>query len=73
MQTNMRYVRCPPSSPRAPFSGAEWAQTPRSVQDFVLALDARVRMLDARISALTEQIESLPCCLDHTFDLFFSD
>jgi len=41
---------------QAPFSEAEWAQTPPAVQEFVLALIARVQALEAEVSALRERV-----------------
>jgi len=41
---------------QAAFSQREWAQTPPAVQEFVLALVARVRELEAEVSALREQV-----------------
>ena len=41
---------------QAPFSQREWAQTPLAVQEFVLALIARVQELEAEMSALREQV-----------------
>jgi transposase len=38
------------------FSQREWAQTPLAVQEFVLALIARVQELEAEVSALREQV-----------------
>ena len=38
------------------FSQREWAQTPLAVQEFVLALIARVQELEAEVSALHEQV-----------------
>ena len=39
-----------------PFSETEWAETPPAVQEFVLALMARVQALEAEVSALREQV-----------------
>jgi transposase len=38
------------------FSQREWAQTPLAVQEFVLALIARIQELEAEVSALREQV-----------------
>jgi transposase len=41
---------------QASFSEEEWAQTPVAVQEFVLALVARVQALEAELSNLREQV-----------------
>ena len=41
---------------QAPFSQREWAQTPLAVQEFILALVARVQELETEVSALREQV-----------------
>lgn len=41
---------------QAPFSDEEWAQTPPAVQEFVLALVARVQALEAEVANLREQV-----------------
>jgi transposase len=42
---------------QGPFSEAEWAQTPPAVQEFVLALVARVQALEAELSTLRERVK----------------
>jgi transposase len=42
---------------QAPFSEEEWAQTPAAVQEFVLALVARVQALESELSALRERVK----------------
>jgi len=39
-----------------PFSAEEWAQTPKAVQDFVLALLARIQNMEAELADLREQV-----------------
>lgn len=39
-----------------PFSAEEWAQTPAAVQEFVLALMARVQALEAEVADLRERV-----------------
>jgi transposase len=41
---------------QTPFSEEEWAQTPPGVQEFVLALLARVQELETELSALRERV-----------------
>lgn len=40
-----------------PFTAEEWAQTPKKVQNFVLALMARVEALEAEVADLREQLQ----------------
>lgn len=42
---------------QVPFSEEEWAQTPLAVQEFVLALVARVQALEAELSSLRERVK----------------
>lgn len=39
-----------------PFSAAEWAQTPKAVQEFVLSLVAHVQALETEVAALRERV-----------------
>lgn len=41
---------------QVPFSEEEWAQTPPAVQEFGLALVARVQALEAELSTLRERV-----------------
>jgi len=44
-------------SEQMPFTEQEWAQTPPAVQEFVLAMIARVQKLEAELAALREQVK----------------
>ena len=41
---------------QTPFSEEEWAQTPPTVREFVLALIAHVQELETEVSALRERV-----------------